>query len=396
MRATEKRTLKVIELIEEGKNREEISSHLGLTSATVRLYESRIAKYITKELCPFRSISKKLESSPQTIEFLSHQECFTNQSEFSIKKQKKEKTPPLKKHRKKGEIALFSIDAPYNNINTLEEIGDNFNITREAVRQSLKKENIDFQELKKDAEEKRNKEISKLTNIVYHHILKISEERGIAFAKAIEYKFNSKQSDNTNSIPLERLEKLFKVYYDAEKRNEKLSLDKLAEISGFNSLNSVSRTLKKVGLKPMIKNEVERHPLTKEQKELVNSMFKIPLNYPDISYFVNIPQDITQYHFKKIKNSGEKRPETKLWIKEFYKENRTKLTYRLADKIYRDIDNNSKYNLGFSLEEIAELNNVNSEVIQYVIQNREEIGEVINKTKKYISDLESKISHKKL
>ncbi len=287
------------------------------------------------------------------------------------RKSKYKRNPEISKINE--EIVLFSIDAPYNGVTTLEEIGKTFHLTKERARQILEDYGINFKDLKREKKKREKQKYQELSYVLKQYTLKkAEEEKGLLYRKAIERNLDMKKT--WNLLDPEKIFNLLKVYGKAKQKGEKLSLEELSKETGIKSSTFLGKLLKELGLEPMYGARDKPRRLTNEQIEKINLLYKTQLSPFDIGSFMNLPEYIISQRWYRInKDLNAKNTKRGLTKNFYFRKNRTYLTYRLASRTYQDIDENRKYKLGFSLEEIAELNNTIEEAVKYAVEKRKEI-----------------------
>ena len=224
--------------------------------------------------------------------------------------------------------------------------------------------------------EKRKREKQKYQELLYvlkqYTLKKAEEEKGPLYRKAIER--NLRKTGSKRLLNPEKIFNLLKVYEEAALAGEKLSLEELAEKVKITNLTFLGKLLKEMDLEPMYGARNKIQNLTETQIETINRAYHTPFYAQDIGYFVNILSPTIHQRWKRIGANTSKKEGKRHFIKNFgFGKNNNYLTYRKASRIYQDIDENKKYSLGFSLEEIAVLNDTTQEAVKYAVNKRKEI-----------------------
>ncbi|MDO8508631.1 MAG: hypothetical protein Q7S27_03015 [Nanoarchaeota archaeon] len=191
----------------------------------------------------------------------------------------------------------------------------------------------------------------------------LAENKDFATQKAVEY-LHSYKFSKENSYSFSRLHNIFKKYENALKKGEKLTLDELGKVENIWS-GGVGRILERVGLEPLFGKRETKVQYYREKNEATNRGFYSDFSGKDIAYFLDLPAWVPVMRFsqkekrRSIKNRG---------IKLFgFGLGGVLLTYKLASEIYEAKD------AGFDTEEIRELTETKSEVVDYTLSHRKEI-----------------------
>ena len=207
-----------------------------------------------------------------------------------------------------------------------------------------------------------------LVSIIQEAAYRNSGEEQWAEKKAFEYLRKHPRS----KLGLEKITALFSLYIDAEKNGNRISLSEFSELAQI-PVMTISKIFNKSSLEPMVRGRLERHPINKEKKDALRRIAEsgTKLSSRDISYFLGIPdyvanQDIRIYG---CEFSGGLRKDIGLRCGL----RRKHITYALASQIYEAID------LGFDVEETAELNDTTNKIIIYALSDRAVISRDIRR-----------------
>ncbi|MBI5803987.1 hypothetical protein HY450_01960 [Candidatus Pacearchaeota archaeon] len=224
--------------------------------------------------------------------------------------------------------------------------------------------------------EKREVLVSAAVSGVLRHALK--NEDDWATRKAVEYK----QVIPRSSYSIERLEKIFRVYQEARKNGERLSLKEIENRSGTGAaFPHIRRIWCRVGIKPMHGSILlERERLSDKELKAISRATKIKMPSNDLAYFMNINSWNVR---KRFREGGIRRPEVKRELKRFgaLRTNGV-LSYRLASQIYEAQD--AGYFREFSRDEMAGFFDTSREVIDYTLSERKRIAPRISRALKGI------------
>lgn len=246
---------------------------------------------------------------------------------------------------------------------TQAEIGIKEGITRQGVRDYIMRNKLydKWKQAKKQRkkEKPRKKTLRKeiLKWIIKSAYEKAKAENNFAWQKTFEYIALKQYRLDNDSIPCERLVKLFEEYEKAGKRNEKATLTEIAENALWN-VGSASRVLNAVGLREYKKRN-RQIKISKEKTDAIEKGFDLELSAEDIAYFLNV----SSYRIKKRYAEKGKRKVKKVGNKIG--------TCKKASQIYEAEDSD------FSNPEIAELVNCKEEDVEYAINNRNRLEEKI-------------------
>jgi len=195
-----------------------------------------------------------------------------------------------------------------------------------------------------------------LVEILKARAYQLAEESGWAYEKAVSVFFSPK----FDKYSLATLVELFERRQDAEKDNRTESLSQLGE--GLMSLVRVGQVFNYAGVEPMYrKNDAHKTPT--EKIKAMQRGFNLEISSADITYFLGLNEYVVGQRYSKIGGRPIYRPIVQI--------GNSQLTHRLASRIYQDLDENRKHNLGFSVEEIAQLNSTTERIVNYTISNRQ-------------------------
>ncbi len=263
----------------------------------------------------------------------------------------------------------------------LKEIGEELNVSKEAVRKYVQKtEQYDIWSKAKEENRKNEKRAKQeLVDVLLARAYRLASGQGFAYQKAFEHYLRNRIAfAYITEKRFERLVRLFSVYKKAEEEGNKLSLEELAEKTGFCSYPNVGGVLKIARLKPMHGTK-ERRVITREKKEKLKRAFYVDINCGDLSYFLGMHPNVIWQSFKRI-GERERKPDC---IKIFSFSER--LNYRIASRIYEADD------AGFSPREICEYAECSDRVRQYAIENKEDIkAKIVGALKTIFPDKEIK------
>ena len=270
-------------------------------------------------------------------------------------------------HRKYGIIdrnRLEEMAMAGENLRTMcQNVG---NVTHEAVRLYLINAGLHdkWKKIRKEKKEgKRNTKVA--VNALSSYELRLYNERAYSLAekegwntwaiKALNYYLETSTINDMNY--LQKLDILFTVYGDAFDNNKKLSVGRLAEISGFKNGASALDILRKSGLKPLFR-ELDRHVTPKYKKEKIIAASELGLSATDISFFLGVGEYVVEDYWRRGKlRSGIANLLMRLGIY-------GPLTYRKASEIYEAQD------AGFTREETLYLLDTNGATYDFAARNR--------------------------
>ncbi|MDO8508227.1 MAG: hypothetical protein Q7S27_00925 [Nanoarchaeota archaeon] len=259
----------------------------------------------------------------------------------------------------------------------LEVIGNKVGVTGEAIRQYINSSDQYDNWVRKRIEntglDNRDKHfggVNKLYELQYSflssvkkRIKQLVEKESFATQKAIEYLLSYKKHYDQN-YSFSKLYNIFKRYEMAIKKGEKLSLEELGKEEGIFK-TQIGQILNRVGLEPLfgkVKMEIKYRG---ERSEATIRGFYTDFSGEDIAYFLNLPGWIPRNRFKE---KGKHRDKKNWSLKQFGSRSSTvHLTYSLASEMYEAED------AGFSRDEIRELTETKSEVVDYTLSERKEI-----------------------
>lgn len=186
-----------------------------------------------------------------------------------------------------------------------------------------------------------------------------AKEQGWAYEKAVEYHLSRKQISTTGpakAVPLASLITLFETYEEAQKNNQRMSLQDFQNETGIN-WNTINIIFRKTQVEPMY-GANPHNLLSSENKERVKKAITLDLSISDLAYFSGIPymQIYSLCLPKRQKKSS-------LFCVGGTKEQRH-LTYRLASQIYEAHD------LDFEENDITNLFNTHIKITTYALEQR--------------------------
>jgi DNA-binding CsgD family transcriptional regulator len=264
---------------------------------------------------------------------------------------------------------------------SLGEIAEREGVTGEAIRSYINRteqyktwrKSREFY-LKHKGEESEFKNIKNekvLQGIAKRFYDRALNDQGVdawAFVKSFEYRMFTKYKGKY-SMEFNKLFELFKVYRSSQLNGRKLSLQELVSKTQFNFPANVRRVLNKVGLEAM-NGSLEVSITAKEDKETIKRSVDVEMPFPDIAYFIGVKSHVVQNNLR-FWGLNEKRPKTKNIIKRYGREECDVVNYRNASQVFEAFD------LGFSHNEIKELFDLDERVLNYILENKDKIGEVI-------------------
>mgnify|MGYP001568102406 FL=1 len=242
-------------------------------------------------------------------------------------------------------------------------------IHRENIRQYIKKsrqyEKWD-QAISASRIAKANEKVVEqdLVHTLYNITLEKADEE--EYKEAIRYYL-----DGGNRVtPLKKSVKLVKTYKNAKEKGKKLSYQKLADRSGFNSANEVKRYLNNMGLQSLCWTASYLTPL---QKNAIKGVYKIGLSSEDIAYFLDEHQ---QKIICNLKSRSSKKIKRNSGIQELKGIKGVRyLSYREASQIYGFTDE-----MNSTPEKIANALDVKVNAVELALQYREKIEPKLTKT----------------
>ncbi len=363
-----------------GKSFREIAQLTGLAPETVRVYA-----YKAGFLQHHEEVSKIESAVQQGIASLDDLCTTTGLTVEQVKR--------VYRHRDRRQLPAAiqlslsrrpEIDAPLEEGKAITEMAKAAKISRQAVDQYLKRtgqhkawkeKRREVKQAKQTAIQAQDLEHFRFCSVLKARANQSAEEKGWAYQKAWEYR-SSLCWLPEDAIPFKSLLTLFRRYERAKEKEEKLSLEELAE-GLFTPGRYAGHILERVGIEPMHWT-FERHLVHYEKKLAINRAARyLPrISCADIGYFLDLPRYIVSQHpamkeKKRGKESGTKR------IIKMFSEGKGKvsvLTYRLSSQIYK------AKAAGFNQEETAELLDTTPQIVQYAHQHRQEIAPVIERT----------------
>ncbi len=256
---------------------------------------------------------------------------------------------------------------------SLEQIGEAFGYTNESIRQlivgsgqhdywRMSRQFYKYTKGERNLYETRQEIIELLKANIRKRVESLNDEGQWAEKQALKYKTSLKNLECPDSIPIQKLIKLFETYQRAEQSGERVSLKELGDESGMSHVH-VSRILSRVGLESFFWKCEHKPRLTSEQKRTIRSL---AMNSRDISFFSGYSQPT----ISKINSLYSGRILEKFGGKFGGK---TILNYRIASQVYEAQD------AGFNEPEICELLDRDERVIQYAIEHRPKVEKTIIK-----------------
>jgi predicted transcriptional regulator len=259
---------------------------------------------------------------------------------------------------------------------TLTEIGDEVGVSRERVRQYIaesgqykswrvKREEV-VHGLKRE-ENKFKKLQSRFISYIRGRMKDLAREESWAIEKAVEH-LTSGRNPLKNRHSFSDLVQLFERREAALSSGEVISLSELGKGLFLGTPESVasrvSHIFHKVNVKPMNGN-YERKIRIGEKVAAVQRGYGAEFTSPDIAYFLDLPKHIPMSRYSEFRGRNIERNIIKRFGQSGTKGH---LTYRLASQIYEAEDSS------FNVEESCELFDVNSELVDYALKHRGEIG----------------------
>ena len=196
-----------------------------------------------------------------------------------------------------------------------------------------------------------------LVHTLYNITLEKADEE--EYKEAIRYYL-----DGGNRVtPLKKSVKLVKTYKNAKEKGKKLSYQKLADRSGFNSANEVKRYLNNMGLQSLCWTASYLTPL---QKNAIKGVYKIGLSSEDIAYFLDEHQ---QKIICNLKSRSSKKIKRNVGTRELKgMKGVGYLSYREASQIYGFTDE-----MNAAPEEIANALDIKVDAVEAALQYRNKI-----------------------
>jgi len=245
---------------------------------------------------------------------------------------------------------------------SLPSIGRTVGVTSEGISQYIDRtgQYDNWKENRRSYKQRLQAERQNLANALLARLYSMTEqEGGWEYAKAIED--DRKKDHRQDNIPIKKLVKFFREYRTAVESGNPSSMEELAKKSEIGTYgSSVQGLMDRARLEPLF-GRLERYP--KGKITAVKDTFDSDLTGNDIAYFSRVPSAIVYKHFKRI--GGRKR---KFPVKIIGRKSEDKLTYRRASEVYESQD------LGFNIDEIAYLLDLNPRLVSYTIENRREIS----------------------
>ena len=276
---------------------------------------------------------------------------------------------------------------------TLEMIAEKTGVTRERVRQYIEGTCLyeDWQKSRKYFGTKHSREIKRkeMLGILASQIeqparslssqieeiarRKVPEEDKLAYEKTEEF-FRVRKR---RAYSFDEIFYFFKDYFDAQRKNEKKSVEKFADKYGYWVAN-VSSFLKEVELSTLVRpNNKKRMKTPKYKKQALERSIPVEITRKDIGYFLKLHSYIAyQFYYK----GNKKRPK---FSNRIFGSGPSKsiLNYRTASQIYEALD------LGFTKEETLELLDKNERVYDYATEHKKEISShIVNCLKQIFPD----------
>lgn len=261
---------------------------------------------------------------------------------------------------------------------TLEGIGEEAGLTREAVRQYIKRTGQYrlYREKRKeiisnkDTKSGRRRLLREVGGLISLVAMEKSSHESWPVQKTIEYLLKHR-----TSYQPEKLVKFFSTYKKAQDNGDRLSLKRLARIIESEYASEARFVLKESGLEPMYGTRKKASKTPKNKQKAMLRAANSKLSRVDISYFLGLKPHTTNYVYAK---EGIRR-DRRNGIKKLGSPKGRLLTYRLASEIYKAIslgfriDNYKAVSLGFRIDKIPELLDTSREVVDYALKNRSEI-----------------------
>jgi len=206
---------------------------------------------------------------------------------------------------------------------------------------------------------------SRIASLIYGQMYsKAVKNEDRPYQRALEYRFGGPG----RQIPLENLVKLFKEYYSAIDENKKVTYMGLARAAGM-SYSNVTTVFDVLDLGHRQHLKQTKCDMTGERKRQIKKVLHVDISGPDAADLLGLPEYLVAAY---LRRAGTPKKETKPLKQFFFSVGETDaLTMRKARRIYEAKD------AGFNLDEVCEYTGYKKEVVDYALQNRNEIQEKI-------------------
>lgn len=220
---------------------------------------------------------------------------------------------------------------------------------------------------KKSSQERRDEVVQIFLQYLIHTQMPRTADEGMHKALAAQYYYGHERVQRNRRSPpitLDTLERLFGRYYDAKRREEKITLQQLGqEVDIYPTV--VGRVLAFVGFEPLYgKKVIHKTPMRK--KEALRRATSIDMNSADIAYFVDVPEFVAKDNM-----SAYGRRKEGLYPVFRIQPNGKFIFYRHASQVYEAED------VGFTPEEGVQLTVLPQSAYKTLVARRAEIELII-------------------
>jgi predicted transcriptional regulator len=322
-------------------------------------YAPKISKAIANGIQSMQDLEQKLGLSKSTIETVAEY------SNIVLPKGKRGRKPGV--FKRKPEVDRM-IQLGYSQPDIAKKVGctpQNIQIYIKRSGQSefyrqrrsayLEKQNPEL-EKKKQA-----KALAKIVSLVYGHMYdKAVEHENLPYKRALEYRFGNTE----RKLSLDSLVKLFKVYYKAVGKGEKVTYTGMARAAGM-SYSNVTNVFNTLGLNHRQHLKQTKITLTREQRKQIKRVLKCDISGPDAADMLGLPKYLVRAVLKRSGYQIEEVKPLKQFV--FTLGDSDALTMRKARRIYEAKD------AGFNLDEVCEYTGYRNEVVDYALANKKTI-----------------------